>query len=430
MTFPSIRPAIRRNLISTAAALLCLLAPLAGAAPVTPNDFTGSDSERINKAIAVAAQTGARVVVPRRNLAADGARDVWLLDTAILVQSGTILDLENCHLKLSDQARDNFIRSANCGLGITEIKPLENIHIRGVGRVVLEGADRPRATGDSAKTLGERTFGTDAGKAGESPTGDWRNIGILLAHVENFSIQNLHMKDPHGWAISLERCAYGSLRDLDFSAAEFKLIDGERKTILNQDGIDLRQGCHDITIENITGHSGDDLIALTNILGKDPVAGSTESMMVTAAKNRGDGLDDIRNVFIRNVRGHTSGGHHIVRLLNAGGLKIHDVLIDGLIDTSTGQPAKAGIKIGDANPVWGGVTPLGDTYRIMINNVISRAQHTILIGGSLSESVISNVVKYEAEGEPITYQSGKDYVRNVVLRDVQALNAPTPAGEG
>ena len=130
------------------------------------------------------------MVIPRVNVQGEERREVWLLDSAILVRSNTTLELDNCRIKLSDRCRDNLIRSANCGLGITDIRPLQNIHIRGIGTVVLEGADHPRATGDSGKTLGQRTYGTDAGKDGESQTGDWRNIGILLAFVENFSIQN------------------------------------------------------------------------------------------------------------------------------------------------------------------------------------------------------------------------------------------------
>ena len=111
-----------------------------------------------------------------------------------------------------------------------------------------------------------------------------------------------------------------------------------------------------------------------------------------------------------------------MRLLNASGLQIHDVILDGLIDTSTGRAAKAAVKIGDSNPVWGGVTPLGDTYRIVINNVISRAQHTILIGGSLTESSISNVIKYEATGEPITYSSGPQFVRNLMIENIKTMS--------
>lgn len=393
---------------------------------ITPNDFTGTDSERINQAVRSSAKSGQRAVVPRMNLAADGPREVWLLDSAILVESGVTLELENCHIKLSDRCRDNFIRSANCGLGITDIAPMTDIHIRGIGNVLLEGADHPRATGDSAKTLGERTYGTDAGKAGESQTGDWRNIGILLAFVERFSIENLRMKDSHCWGISLERCGQGRVRDIDFASSGTRKIDGADETLLNQDGIDLRQGCHDITIENITGYTGDDLVALTNILGSGKkTAGSMESTMVSAAGNRGGGADDIRYITLRNVRGYCAGGHHIVRFLNAGGLKIHDVILDGLMDTSgSAKRCRAALKIGDNNPKWGGVTPLGDTYRIFVNNMISRAEHTILIAGSLSESTLANVMKYDAPGEPVTYESGMENVRNVEIVNVRTVSVP------
>lgn len=392
---------------------------------ITPNDFEGSDSERINHAVIAAAATGQRTVIPRINRAKDGPREVWLIDTAILVQSGTTLELENCHIKLSDRCRDNFIRSGNCGLGIADIAPMSDIHIIGVGNVLLEGADHPRATGDSAKTLGERSYGTDAGVAEESQTGDWRNIGILLAFVERFSIENVRIKDSHCWAISLERCAFGSIRDIDFASTGSRMIDGQAATILNQDGLDLRQGCHDITIENITGYTGDDLVALTNILGSNSESGSTGSTMVSAKIDRGNGLDDIRYVTLRNLRGYCAGGHHIVRFLNASGLKIHDVILDGLVDTSgSGKRCKAALKIGDSNPKWGGATPLGDTYRILVSNIMSRAEHTILIAGSLSESIVTNVIKYDAPGDPVTYESGLQNVRQVEFSNVRAMIPP------
>ena len=427
------RPLIRR----VCAAVLLMAVPIAVPAAVaaetaavvppfvTPNDFEGTDSERINKAIEAAASTGVRVVIPRQNRAGGALRDVWLLDTAILVRTGTTLALENCHIKLSDRCRDNFMRSANCGIGVTAIAPMSDIHIVGVGSVLLEGADHPRATGDAAKTLGERTYGTDAGVAGESQTGDWRNIGILLAFVDRFSIENIRMKDSHCWGISLERCAQGKVRDIDFASTGEKVIDGVTKTILNQDGLDLRQGCHDIAIDNITGYTGDDLVAFTNILHDDRPAGSTTSTMVSAGNDRGDGQDDIRHITLRNVRGHCAGGHHIVRFLNAGGLKIHDVILDGLIDTSgSGRRDRAAVKIGDSNPKWGGVTPLGDTYRIFASNIMSRAEHTVLIAGSLAESAITNVMKYDAPGEAITYESGAENVRNVEIANVRAVNPP------
>jgi hypothetical protein len=311
------------------------------------------------------------------------------------------------------------MRSANCGLGITDIEPMQNISIRGIGHVVLEGADHPRATGDSGKTLGTRTYGTDSGVAEESQTGDWRNLGILLAYVEHFHIENIHLKDSHSWAISLERCAHGTLRDLDFASTEYRTIDGKSVKILNQDGIDLRLGCHDILIENITGHTGDDLIALTAIPVADRPAGSTTSTMVSSCEDRGQSLDDIRHIMIRNVRGYSRGGHHIIRLLNTPGIQLHDILIDGLIDTSPANiRCKAAIKIGD-HAYGGGVAPLGDTHRIIINNVTSKATHTVLIGGSLADSILHNIIRYDVAGEAVTIASKPEYIRNVKTSNIQ-----------
>ena len=387
---------------------------------VTPNDFEGTDTERINRAIAAAAETGGRAVIPRINISQGQRRDLWLLDSAILLRSDTTLELENCRIKLSDRCRDNMLRSANCGLGITEIRPMRNIHIRGIGHAVFEGADHPRATGDSGKTIGKNTYGADAGVAGESQTGDWRNIGILLAYVENFSIENIAIKDSHCWAISLERCAHGTLRNLDFASGQVRMIDGVRQTILNQDGIDLRLGCHDILIENITGYTGDDLIALTAIPRADSGAGRLGSTMVSGSQDRGSGQDEIRHIILRNIKGYCRGGHHIVRLLNTPGVRLHDVVLDGLIDTSPAEVrCKAAVKIGDRN-YGGGIAPLGDTSRIIISNVISRAEHTILIGGSLCDSIITNVVRYDRTGEAVTVASGPQYIRDVTITNVRA----------
>ena len=404
---------------------------------ISPNAFEGSDVSRINQAIRVAARDGLPVVVPRHNARIlEGQDSLWLLDSAILVQDGTTLLLDNCHIKLSDQCRDNMIRSANCGLGITDIRPIRHVCIRGIGNVLLEGADHPRATGDSAKTLGKRSYGADAGKPEESQTGDWRNIGILLAFVEHFTIENLTIKDSHAWAISLERCAFGDVRNLHFNSLGWKMIDGVRETILNQDGLDLRQGCHDIRIDGISGHTGDDLIALTNINGAalrntPRSAGSTTSTMVSPANCREHGLDDIRNIFLRNICGHCEGDH-VVRFLNTGGLRLYNIVLDGLIDTSPpDQPCAATLKIGDANPAWGGVTPLGDTSRIFLSNISSDSTHTILIAGSLTDSCISNVVRNKATGTPITYVSGPEHVRNVqcsnIVQTAPSANGQTPS---
>ena len=168
---------------------------------VYANDFFGkSDADVLNSAIENRGCDGIVVIGPRIS-DTEPERHDWLLDRAILLPSNTTVVIQNCKLKLSDRCRDNFFRSANCGLGIEENEPLFNIHIRGEGAAVLEGADHPRATGDSSKilknpcpftvedickhadwieeqrrtpeqiTFADRhdySYGTDAGKEGES----------------------------------------------------------------------------------------------------------------------------------------------------------------------------------------------------------------------------------------------------------------------
>ena len=88
----------------------------------------------------------------------------------------------------------------------------------------------------------------------------------MLANVDCFSIENLHIVKQHGWGISLEACTNGSVRNIDFDACMYKVIDGIPMNMENQDGIDIRNGCHHIVISDITGQTGDDLIALTAIV--------------------------------------------------------------------------------------------------------------------------------------------------------------------
>jgi hypothetical protein len=384
-----------------------------------PNQYEGTDAQRIQQAVDAAAATCGRVVIPRENQGIQAQdKHTWILDEAIRLPSNIMVELGGCHIKLSNQCRDNFFRSGNSGIGIAPIEPAENIHLVGMGNAVLEGADRPRATGDSAKILGEHTFGTDTGVEGQSHKGDWRNIGVLLANVKNFSIQNIHFVDSHCWAISLEQCSQGILRDLSFNSTGSKTIDGNMATILNQDGIDLRQGCHDILIENISGQTGDDLIALTAIPQPGRQAGTLNSTMVSAERVEGD-FPGIHNIIIRNVHGHCAGGHHIVRLLNTSGLPMDNILIDGLIDTSTPPyQSKAALKIGDTQVAYGGVNPLGTTCRILVNNVISRAKFAVLIGGSLCDSSISNVLQNSGDDVPVYFESGTENISNVMVSNV------------
>ena len=88
-----------------------------------PNAYgTGSDSDRIEQALVYAKANSLPLEITARE-AADG-RTHWLIDRAVCLPGGTEMRIINCTIKLSDRCRDNFIRSANCGMGIDPVVPV------------------------------------------------------------------------------------------------------------------------------------------------------------------------------------------------------------------------------------------------------------------------------------------------------------------
>lgn len=415
---------------------------------INVNDFGGlTDNDILENAIRNKQADGIVVIPPRRS-AVEPERDYWLLDRAILLPENTTVVLQNVTIKLSDACRDNFFRSANCGLGIESPERIRNIHIRGEGLCVLQGADHPRATGDGTKFLHapcphfpedicrvadwvpeerrspeklsfwdvhEHSYGTDANKAGESPYGDWRGIGVLLANVENFSISGLKIVESHGWGISLEACAHGRVERIEFDARMHKKIDGMIMNMENQDGVDIRNGCHHIVISDITGHTGDDVIALTAIASDpDYLPGGSLRYTHVMHNDWAKREKDIHDIIIRNVIAH-SYLCYTVRLLPACA-SIYNVIIDGVIDTTPDCKATAGtILLGDL----GGY---GENYpdsmkNITVSNIICHSQCAVTVEGFLADSVIANVVNRNPDCPAVTVVR-EDGLRNVVTSNL------------
>lgn len=390
---------------------------------VSPDDFTGSDSQKLNQAAACAAERGLPLRIGKRTPTADAPRDHWLLDSAILVFSNTRMILDDCRIKLADSCRDNFIRSANCIPGGDFVPPAENIHITGRGNAILEGADDPRSTGDSGKQnkAGTEDYVSSYGSDGLAPGapacwGGWRNIGILLVRVHGFTLEGITVKNPHCWGISLEYCTGGTVRNITFDSIGKCSVRGRQETVRNQDGLDLRRGCRNILVENIRGRSGDDVVALTAIGAKVRPAGQ-ERTTEFCGMQAGEGVNDTAFIEIRNVEAYCSGGHHIVRFLNNGGIKLHHIRLENVVDTSPEDfHCKAAVKVGDLN--YGGLAAAGDTAHFRISGIRSRAQHGVLLAGPLTDSEITGVTMFENGGDPITRQctAGEAY-RDLIIRE-------------
>lgn len=297
-----------------------------------------------------------KIVIPRMNARTGEA--LWEIRETIFLPSDFTLILDNCHLRMADGVYCNMFCNKNAYA--EEGEEQNNIAVIGVGNVVLDGGTPNGLTEKTSLTNGFPSI--------------INNTMIFFRNVSGFTVENIHIKEQRWWGMTFMYCEQGRISNIDFSATN---------TVPNQDGIDLRTGCHDIIIENITGKTGDDTIALTALTGS-----LFQSFRVENKDN------NIYNVIIRNVSTCVTGGHHIVRLLNHDGFQLYNILIDGIMDRSEDVKAKAALKIGDSRYSKVRRAVLHETHNITARNIISRAKAAVLLGGTVSDSYFSNIQQY------------------------------------
>ncbi len=387
---------------------------------ITPNQFEGNDTQRIQLAINEAAGTTGKVVIPAHNSNGSG---VWLLDSAVLLPSNITVILDNCTVQLSDSCRDNMFRSDNVGIGITHPEWSYNISIIGMGHVLLKGADNPRSTGDAYRTLtlapeNEKnwrvSYGSDAGKSGIKQTGDWRNNLIQIAYVDGIHLKNITIENSHAWAISFERSRNAEISDIRFKNPETISINGIQKKVYNKDGINLRHGCKYFSINNITGINGDDLIALSS-LDVAPfyhTHGDVNSYQVTSTQWNGP-EDDTEQIFITNCQTNYTG----VAIRASDMASIHHVYINGIITKE--RP--------DTPPPYGGSPytllvggkgygqPSGQEriHHIYAMNLMGDGKSLILVESPIANCVFMNGIYTGTAPAAITYTIDKTKTRNI-----------------
>ena len=260
-----------------------------------------------------------------------------------------------------------------------------NVTIVGRGRAVLDGGEY--------NGLGER----NANRDGRPPI--WVNNLLLFTNVRGFRVENLRVLRQRWWALNFIGCSEGHIQNIDFLSHHHSILgDGTRINtvqrnnygaivVKNSDGIDLRAGCHNIVVENITGFCEDDSVALTclpGLLEKTFLPEGTEYA--------------IRNITVRDVR--TSCMCSNVRLLAQGGCKLQNVMVENVEDVSDGKlymrgRGEAGVNLGDEHLY--GKTPAGpgDVCDIVIRNVRSRANVGVSLRGLASRITVENVVGFD-----------------------------------
>ena len=348
------------------------------------NEIYEHDSRTIQQAINKSCELKEnKVVIPRINPRT--GEPLWEIKETIFLPSDFTLVLDNCHLRMTDGVFCNMFCNANAYTD--DCTEQCNISIIGVGNTLLDGGI---PNGLTEKTSNKDGFPHIL-----------NNTMIFFRNVSGFEVKNLHMKEQRWWGMTFTFCSGGTISDIDFNATNITP---------NQDGIDLRAGCHDIVIQNISGRTGDDTIALTAL---GAYRGGLSEMLKIEGKS-----EDVYNVIIRNVHSQVTGGHHIVRLLNHDGVRLYNILIDGIVDCSDGLRAKAALKIGDARYSHIRKAVLGETRNITARNIISRAKSAVKLGGTVADSYFSNI---QQDGE-VAIQSTDCEVENLLFDSVMVKN--------
>lgn len=312
---------------------------------------------------------------------ADGSRTAtvtgkYRIDKAVRLPSNFTLILEDCHLRLADGSYTNIFVNEHhdTDIGRTPEGVDVNINIVGRGEAILDGGEY--------NGLSER----NSEKDGMPPI--WKNSFVLFTNVDGFCVKNLYCRNQRWWSLNFIYSRNGYIGNIDFCASDVGIDESgnayhglirsryEQTLVKNADGVDIRQGCHDIVIENITGFTEDDTIAITGLNGR------------LEQHFRVDGLcSDIADVTVRNIR--SSAFCTIVRMLNQGGIKLHDITVDGVYDTSesndyfdTGLYA---VRIGDVRLYGERHATKDETYNIAVRNVYGNGEYAVSLAGDMRD---------------------------------------------
>ncbi len=339
----------------------------------TPNDYKhlGSDSAMIQAAVDEAAKYGASVRIPRVN--ERRGECLWEIDEPIVLHTSSAVVLENCYMRLADDCYSNFfVNDASLGKWWKKETRNYDISIRGEGNAVLDGGKHNGLIENEFTIYDEN--GNFAGyRTINGFTNCFINIGILMQNVERVEVSGIRFVRPRYWCMNFEYCSWGHIHDIVFDA------DGKNP---NQDGLDIREGCHNFLVENLSGRTGDDMLALTNF-------GHPK-------KRTGDDSDmnpDIHDIVVRDLRATMSHRCDIMRMLCRGEAKIYNVQIAGIQDTTPPEINRplAAIRIGDVSDYQARLNRLGEMRNITVRDVCTRARFGCYIANTLCDSYFENI---------------------------------------
>ena len=388
------------------------------------NEFLNcsSDNDMIQAALDQAVQTGESVVIPKFNKRT--GKTVWDISKTIFLHDESILILQNCHLRMADDAICNMFanKNARTPLALEEDGQQKNITIKGIGQAILDG-------GKHNGLYEVNGIARTVSKYPEHRISD--NCMMFFQNVRNLVIDGITLKDQRYWGICMYRVSYSRVSNIHFESAS---------NVPNQDGVDVMTGCHDVIVENITGCVGDNIVALN---------ATEDEIYHKVVKSQREG--DIHNITIRNIMVYGVGGCALIRLLNHDGYRIYNVRIDNVIETSpwsekdasvapnpdlniisdeagnivqqrilipgeVGYRCDSAIIIGESYWYRHSKAQPGDTFGISVSNIMTHARFALWINNTLQDSSFDNIRLF-GNGFAAAF-FGEGHMENIRFRNI------------
>ena len=350
---------------------------------ITPNDpryFGQTDAETIQNAVCAAAAEGKKLLIPRMNVRTGQMR--WDMDRTILLPDNSYVELLDAHLRQTDFTYCNMFTNAEGANHIT---------LCGTGNALI---DTGKPNGLKLKT---------AGKLGFGPITD--NATFLFKNTKDLTVRDLYIHQSRWYSIYCVDCAGGRIADIDLYAPPI---------FPDLAGIQLRSGCKDFLIENITGLAGEELI----LLG---------SQACDSAADR-----KIEKIHIRNILANASRCHIVDILCHDEGT-VQDVLAETLLDNSLAEQKKqpaATVRIGHSEGYYQSRGRVEDIRNITVRDINGRGASTVELGGCSSNVRITNLHSFGTSENSIRTQlppECSDYLMASISADPSVIQCVSTA---
>lgn len=336
---------------------------------INVNDFMSqglSDTEVIQNALD-SASAGDTVRIPRYNRA--GKKNEWNIKKALLIDSDITVLLDNCRMVMEKGTYDNMFRNKEGASGFKII---------GEGYSVLSGGEWNYLSNNMSGKYGLPDVSV--------------NALVKLSGAIHAVIRNISFEMARWASVMIDYC-----EDLTIENLWFEMV----PHVKNLYGVLLGCGCRRISIKNLTGRTGDDTVYIFADSKRYPLI---------------DG-SDIYDVKMRNIVTDPKF-ESIIHIRANGGHRIHDVEMDGIVDSSDFYDKKriyANLHIG-TNEAELYPAESADIFNISLKNTFSCAVSAFFLNGSFSDSCFENIFTFGDNINIINNSVNGTAAENVLFR--------------